>query len=269
LVIEFSPGNLGSFQNEILNFKSVDITQGIELEKKLNSNHLNFTGHLNIDLLVIGASFLCFLKLPLELQLKIWRAAAWQAQVIGIEDLENRPRLSGNSARCALLMTCKQSRHEVMRVKKDLNEGSIPSAPKIFTNLAVDTLWLTFQRADVYDLKSHHLYNHITKAPMQSIRRLAVNYSLFKRRWDEMNEMVFKLDLNLLILVVEAEVIVWNDVAVFIPPRSEVGRRFNWRDWESVTRHEVRQLKDCLSHARYSYNRHIKSKGHSRPQVLV
>lgn len=259
IIFNFSPAYGKSFEHEVLKFSSTSSARGPHLQH--DHSTIQATPSADIVPSISEASFDFFPKLPLELQFRIWQLAARQPHIIGINDLENKDGLCGTSARCQLMLTCKQARQEAIREKQDWNKTHTPLQPKIWVNFAVDTLWLNIRRVDFYDHSLPPLWQKVMSGPYQNICKLAVSYSVFKRRWDHMNAMVFKLNLEQLILVVDAEEIMPDDYAVYTRPRSAVERRAQvWKDWEGVTRSEIRQLKDGLEAAKYAYNRNIRSK---------
>jgi hypothetical protein len=103
-------------------------------------------------------SFHPFSRFPVEIRLKIWKHAANLPQIIGLKGPKNPPmilmkrgdseyerakkdglRLSANAARCHLLITCKESRQEVLKNRENYNVFDC-LAPKIYANTTIDTL---------------------------------------------------------------------------------------------------------------------------------
>jgi hypothetical protein len=264
VILSFSSSNPNSntFDNILFNINTSFLLSSPQ------SPHLNSASASQFRTIDIGISdgikFTLFNKLPTELRLKIWRYAASQLpQIIGVKDIENKEELCGTKARCPLLLTCTEARNEVLKRKVDFNSPYVPcsrtrfdvkdfieaKAPKIHTNLEVDTLYLMIFRQSIYDRDLPKLWTKLLSGPKEKIRRLAISYTLYKRRWDHMNAMVLKLDLEVLVLVVDAEEISDGDVPTFVMPRSKVGRRSEfWRTWEGLKSSERRNLVNYKEH---------------------
>tara|TARA_R110002060_G_scaffold52463_1_gene63328 strand:+ start:795 stop:1289 length:495 start_codon:yes stop_codon:yes gene_type:complete len=87
--------------------------------------------------------FELFPELPIELRLRIWGYAAWHPRVIAIKDDYNPTHMAlcGSNARCPLVRVNKEAREDEVKTKMDFNARcQIDGAPKIWANLAVDTI---------------------------------------------------------------------------------------------------------------------------------
>ena len=131
-----------------------------ELERALNL--LN-----SIDTMVSKATsrgeFELFLKLPIELRLRIWQYAAWHPRVIAIKDDYNPTHMAlcGSNARCPLVRVNKEAREEVVKIKIDFNARcQIDGAPKIWVNLAVDTIVRVSHTCEYAVFHDLDLWNH-------------------------------------------------------------------------------------------------------------
>lgn len=151
--------------------------------------------------------------------------------------------------------TCYEARREILKLKKNYNVAD-PAAPTILFDGEVDILWLQFKRKNFSSRDLQPLYAKLMRGSTDKIRRLAVSYDVFKRRWEFMNAMILKLDLEVLVFVVEAEIISQYDVATMIMPRSNVGNRSkHWRTWELLKASERRNLDNVRDHYMRLYKR--------------
>lgn len=95
------------------------------------------------------------------------------------------------------------------------------------------------------------------------MRRLAISYTDYKRTCVSIRKLVFKLDLDEFVLIVDAEDVAHEDggEAVMIEPRGVVRRRSrDWKTWEDLSRSEARQLGDVAWQAKFNYQKALKSK---------
>lgn len=216
--------------------------------------------------------------------------------IIGIKDVERKIAFSGTSIRCSLLLTCKESRKEVLRIKIDVNRTfsgtsdlaatsflaaksslpavqdlslgpklpatlDTPAAPKLYANLETDILWLTIDFPHIHNYNAILLKSKLLNGPLRNICKLAIPYSLFRRHPEDFCSIVVKLDLEELILVIKSEEIAKDDTAAIIQPRSKACRvSRDWAEWEDLTRSEARCVHDAVWQAQYKYQRGIKSK---------
>lgn len=168
------------------------------------------------------ATFTPFPQLALELRRKIWGISAGFPQIIGLRSAKSGDSLEGTAARCHLLSVNKEARTEALRFKVDLCEAfESPQSPKVYVNLAVDTIWLTGSGLPWTLID--------TLAP--GIEHLAVDYAHFHGgdsagapSDDRSNHsFILKMGVEHVIMVPKSEVIGQHESTIFITPNTGPG----------------------------------------------
>lgn len=175
--------------------------------------------------------FELFPELPIELRLRIWGYAAWHPRVIAIKDDYNPTHMAlcGSNARCPLVRVNKEAREDEVKTKMDFNARcQIDGAPKIWANLAVDTIWIMNWKWSPWMSggSTTSSWNKCKGSSLSSVKKLAMCQNLIVNFFDISAEnRVDELHIEEVFVLTNAEdgVLDVDTIQLIEPKRSSLG----------------------------------------------
>ncbi len=244
-----------------------------------------------------GPAFYYFARLPRELRDKIWDFAAKQPLIIGVKGFREsqrpmKPRgytFFGTSPRCPLLLTSKEARAQALKVRGGLPLAlsNIVGAPKLHTNLDIDTIYIQdFLKLDQF-IPEISFGRNLQASSYGGLCRLAIHIRawhlplkgnsrlLIQEPWEfwagrgDTKDWVFGMQLEELNIIVKENLIPPLETAVFIPPRGRPEdntldqfhpSEHSCYSWRAITLLELEYLARIRKGLQKDFDRDIKSK---------